>query len=281
MAPMRTAILGAFLLAAATASAAPTVGWVRASGQLDASTPSRYTPLNLLDGLSSTVWCSRNADALSESLSFGFAEPVTLTRVDVSTGNGASAESFHASSRVRKLLLRGPEATATLTLEDRMGPQTVQLAQPMRGKNFTLEVLDSFSAEDPLTPVCLGDVLPFSGTTALAGAALRKLLVYQPGRTEVLGLWYGGPEGAPDRTLTFFLDGTWRSLPEGSGAKGKPLGGKWWTKAGAVWLTVPGLGKVEARPKLNVQKDAAGRPLITLALEGQVGELKQTYRDRR
>jgi hypothetical protein len=281
MGPMRSAPLGAVLLAAAAAHATPTVGWVRASGQLDASTPSRYTPLNLLDGLVSTVWCSRNADALSESLAFGFADPVTLTRLDVSTGNAATVETFHAFSRVRKLLLRGPEATATLTLEDRLGPQTVQLAQPMRGKNFSLEVLDSFAAEDPLTPACLGDVLPFAGATPLAGTVLRKWLVYQPGRTEVLGLWYGGPDGAPDRTLTFFLDGTWRSLPEGPSGRVKPLAGKWGTKAGAVWLTSPGTGKVEARPKVNVQTDATGRPLITLTLEGQVGELKQTFRDRR
>jgi hypothetical protein len=268
-------------LAAATAHATPSVGWVRASGQLDAATPGRYSPLNLLDGLPATVWCSRNADALSETLAFGFAEAVTLTRLDITTGNAASEETFHAFSRVRKLLLRGPDATATLTLEDKLGPQTVQLAKPLRGKAFTLEVLDTTSAEDPLAPACLADVLPFSGTTALAGAGLRKRLGYQPGRTEVLGLWYGGPEGAPDRTLTFFLDGSWRVQPEGRGGKGRPLSGKWWTKAGEVWLSIPGMGKVEARPRLSAQKDASGKPMLALTLEGQVGELKQTYRDRR
>jgi hypothetical protein len=273
--------LPVLLLFAVAAHAAPSVGWVRATGQLDASTPGRYTPLNLLDGLPSTVWCSRDADALSESVAFGFTEPVTLTRLDVTTGNAATSETFHAFSRVRKLLLRGPDATATVTLEDRLGPQSVQLAKPLRGKNFTLEVLDAFSAEDPLAPACLADVLPFSGTTALAGPLLRKRLAYQPGGSEVLGLWYGGPDGAPDRTLSFFLDGSWRMLPEGSGAKGKPLSGTWWTKAGAVWLTVPGMGKVDARPHLSTQKDASGKPVLTLTLEGQVGELKQAYRDRR
>jgi hypothetical protein len=269
------------LLLAAVVHAAPSVGWVRASGQLDASTPGRYTPLNLLDGLPSTVWCSRNADALSENLAFGFAEAVMLTRFDVTTGNAATSETFHAFSRVRKLLLRGPDGTATLSVEDRLGPQTVQLAKPMRGKNFTLEVLDTYSAEDPLAPACLADVLPFSGTTALAGPALRTRLGYQPGRAEVLGLWYGGPEGAPDRTLTFFLDGSWRASPEGSSGKGKPSSGKWWTKAGEVWLTLPGAGKVQAQPRLSVQKDASGKPLLSLSLEGPVGELKQTYLDRR
>jgi hypothetical protein len=273
--------LSACLLLAATAQAAPSVGWVRASGQLDASTPGRYTPLNLLDGLPSTAWCSRGADALSESLAFGFAEPVTLTRLDVTTGNAATSETFHAFSRVRKLLLRGTEGTATISVEDRLGPQTVQLAKPLRGKNFSLEVLDTFSAEDPLAPACLADVLPFSGTTALAGPALRSRLGYQPGRAEMLGLWYGGPEGAPDRTLTFFLDGSWRAAPEGSSAKGKPSSGKWWTKGGEMWLTLPGMGKVQAQPKLSVQKDASGKPLLTLTLDGPVGELKQTYRDRR
>ncbi len=271
----------ALLLAAAAANAAPSVGWVRASGQLDASTPSRYSPLNLLDGLPATAWCSRDADALKETLAFGFAEPVTLTRLEVTTGNAASEQAFHAYSRVRKLLLRGPEATATVTLEDRLGPQSVLLEKPLKGRAFTLEVLDSFSAEDPLAPVCLADLLPFAGATPLAGAVLRKQLGTQPGRTEVLGLWYGGPDGAPDRTLAFFLDGTWRSLPEGSSGHGKPLAGKWWTKAGEVWLTLPGAGKVEARPRVVAQKDAAGKPLVTLVLDGAVGPLKQPYRDRR
>jgi hypothetical protein len=277
---MRLCLL-VFALVTVSARAAPSVGWVRATGQLDASTPARYTPLNLLDGVASTVWCSRSADSLSESVAFGFSEPVTLTRLEVTTGNAATSETFHAFSRVRKLLLRGPDATATLTLEDRLGPQSVQLAKPLRGKNFTLEVLDAFSAEDPLSPVCLADVLPFSGTTDLAGPGLRKRLSYQAGRAEVLGPWYAGPEGAPDRTLTFFLDGSWRSLPEGPGAKGKSLSGTWWTKSGAVWLAIPGMGKVDARPHFTPQKDAAGKPVVTLTLDGPVGELKQVYRDRR
>jgi hypothetical protein len=97
----------------------------------------------------------------------------------------------------------------------------------------------------------------------------------------VLGLWYGGPDGAPDRTLTFFLDGTWHSAPEGPSGKMKPLSGQWWTKAGEVWLSIPGMGKVAARPHVSTKPDAAGKPLATLSFEGQVGELKQTFRDRR
>ncbi len=277
---MRLCCLGVFLLVAHAARAAPSVGWVRATGQLDSSTPGQYTPLNLLDGQPSTVWCTRDADALSESLAFGFAEPVALTRLDVTTGNAASNETFHAFSRVRKLLLRGPDGTATLSVEDKLEAQTVQLAKPLHGKNFTLEVLDTYSAEDPLAPACLADVIPFAGATALAGPVLRTRLDYQPLKAAVLGLWYGGPEGAPDRTLTFFLDGSWRSAPEGSG-KGKPSSGKWWTKTGQLWLTLPGAGKVQAQPQVNVSKDAAGKPLLTLSLQGAVGELKQTYRDRR
>jgi len=267
------------LLAAPAAQAAPRVGWVRASGQLEASTPSRYTPLHLLDGVPSTVWCSRGADALSETLSFGFAEAVTLTRVEVTTGNAASEETFHAFSRVRKLLLRGPSGTATLVLEDRPGPQSLPLPRPMRGQSFTLEVLDTFAAEDVLAAACLADFLPFSGTTALAGAGLRKHLGYQVGGTELLGVWYGGPAGAPDRSLTFFLDGTWRLSPEGSGGRGGSQHGSWWVKAGELWLSIPGMGKVQAHPRLS--GEVGGKAPASLSLEGPVGELKQTFRDRR
>jgi len=268
------------LLAAPAAQATPSVGWVRASGQLDASTPSRYTPLNLFDGLPATVWCSRGADALSETLSFGFAEPVTLTRVEVTTGNAASEETFHAFSRVRKLLLRGPGGVATLVLEDTPGPQSLPLPKPLRGQAFTLEVLDTYPAEDVLAAACLADFLPFSGTAPLAGPVLRKRLGYQPGGTELLGVWYGGPAGAPDRALTFMLDGSWRLAPEGPSGKGKPLRGSWGMKAGELWLNIPGMGKVQAHPRLVVG-EAGGKPAATLSLEGAVGELKQTFRDRR
>ncbi len=276
---MRASALVVVLLTAMAAPASPSVGWVRASGQLDASTPSRYTPLNLLDGVPSTVWCSRGADALSEMLSFGFAEPVTLTRLEVTTGNGASEETFHAFSRVRKMLVRGPTGTATVTLEDRQGPQSVPLPKALRGQIFALEVLDTFPAEDVLASACLADFLPYSGTTPLAGAALRKHLAYQPGASEMLGVWYGGPAGAPDHSLTFFLDGSWRSAPEGPSGRGRPLAGKWGLKDGEVWLSIPGMGKVEAHPRFS-QSMAGGKPVAILSLEGPVGELRQTYRDR-
>lgn len=283
---MRTPLAAALLVAAASAHAVPGVGWIRASGQLASDVPGRYSALNLLDGVSSTVWCSRGADALSETLSFGFAEPVTLSRVEVTTGNAASDQTFHAFSRVRKLLLRGPDATATVAVEDRPGLQSVQLEKPLRGKVFGVEVLDSYSAEDPLAPVCLADLIPYAGSTALAGPALRRSLVYQPARVELLGLWFGGPEGAPDRTLTFFLDGTWRYAPEGTTARVKPLAGKWWLKSGQVWLSLPGHAKVEARPKITRRADAGadpskGKPFATLTFEGAVGELKTSFRERR
>jgi hypothetical protein len=277
---MRPWFTGVALLAAASAPATPKVGWVRASGQLDAETPSRYTPLNLLDGLSSTAWCTRGADALSESVTFGFAEPVKLTRLDVSTGNGTSSEAFHAFSRVRKLLLRGADATATVLLEDKPGPQSVQLEKPLAGRTFLVEVLDTFAAEDPLAPVCMSDLLPFAGVTPLAGAALRKSLGYQPQRAELLGLWYGGPEAAPDRTLAFFLDGTWRYGPEGTSSHVKPLSGKWWVTAGQAWLTLPGHGKVSLQPQVG-RRSGEGKPVTTLSFAGAVGELKQSFRDRR
>lgn len=284
MAVMRTWLACAVLLGPGIVVASPLVGWIRATGQLDAETPARYTPLNLLDGVSSTAWCTRGADALSETVSFGFAEPVKLTRLLVTTGNNSSEESFHAFSRARKLLLRAGEATATFSIEDRREPQSVPLETPLTGKLFTLEVLDAFTAEDPLAAVCLADVVPYAGLNALAGSALKKSLGFQPARGELLGPWYSGPDGAPDRSLTFFLDGTWRSGPEGPG-KVKPLSGKWGVSSGQVWLTVPGVGKVDARAKVNRRPDAAAasrtKPFATLTFDGPVGELKQSYRDRR
>jgi hypothetical protein len=281
---MRSWLACAVILVPGMVYASPLVGWIRATGQLEAEAPARYTPLHLLDAVSSTVWCTRGADALSEVVSFGFAEPVKITRLLVTTGNDTSEESFHAFSRARKLLLRSGETSVTFSVEDRREPQAVPIEPPLSGRSFTLEVLDGFTAEDPLAAMCLADVVPYAGLTALAGPPLRKSLGFQPARAELLGPWYSGPDGAPDRSLTFFLDGTWRYAPEGAG-KVKPLSGKWGVSSGQVWLTVPGPGKVEARPKVNRRPDAAGagkaKPFATLTFDGSVGELKQSFRDRR
>jgi len=279
MARMRTLLAWALVLTAAGADSAPAVGWIRATGQLESENPARYTPLHLLDGIAATAWCTRGGDALSEAVTFGFAEPVKLTRLLVTTGNESSEESFHAFSRARKLLLRSGSASVTFSVEDRREPQSVALEKPLSGKIFSLEVLDSFTAEDPLASVCLGDVLPYAGSTALAGPALRKSLGLQPERAELIGPWYAGPEGTPDRSLTFFLDGTWRSTAEGGSAV-KPLSGKWSLRSGRVWLVIPGLGKVDARPRVTRRADG-GKSAATLSFDGAVGELKQPFRDRR
>lgn len=81
------------------------------------------------DGLSNRYW---GAPALGDSISFGFGTPFRLVAVVVHTGTSAKAQDFRLQARpVRADLVvtsaDGERHTKQLTLNDKPGPQTVQL----------------------------------------------------------------------------------------------------------------------------------------------------------
>ncbi len=269
------------LFVPAAASAQAQIGYAQATGYFKKDTrPTLYQPLHLLDGREATAWCTPTADPLDEQLTFGFKGPATIDEVRIYTGNGFDENSFTEFSRAKKLVIKGPTGAQTLTLADQRGQQAVALNPPLSGQQFTIEVLDQYGAEDLEAPVCLTDIVFYSGGKALNGPWLTRHLKYDRAQAPLLGTWFAGSEGAPDRYLSFYFDGTWRFVyePFDPMQTGAEHGGEY--DAGGARLTVEqAKGKTALKLRRADGKEAAaGR---TLELEGEVpAEMKQPFRDR-
>ena len=165
-------------------------------------------------------------------------------------------------------------------LADQRGLQAIQLRPALQGAQFTIEVLDQFPAEDLDAPVCLTDVVFYSDGKPLNGPWLTQKLKYDPKRAPLLGTWFGGYEGAPDRYLSFFFDGTYRFVyaPYDQPEKEKIFSGAYQVAGSRLTLQLPGKGKVTVR--MDAVRGEGGGKGHTLTLEGDVPEqLKEPFRD--
>jgi hypothetical protein len=274
------ALLGVSL----SAWAAPPVGYAQATGYYKRDTrPTQYQPLNLLDGREVTAWCARGGDALADVLSFGFHGTAKIDEIRVYTGNGFDEASFQRFGRARKLMLKTSTGASTFTVADRRGLQAVTLNPPLKGSNFTLEILDEYPPEDPEMPVCLTDVVFYSDGRPLNGAWMTPKLKYDRHRAPLLGTWYAGYEGAADQTLSFFFDESYRYVfePLDPELKGKVLQGTYDVSGSRIELEIPGKGKVLATIRRDRQEDEKGNVRHTLTLEGAglPASLTTTFRD--
>jgi hypothetical protein len=205
------AALALFLAAPALAGNNGTIGYAQATGYFKKdSRPTLYQPLNLLDARDATAWCSPTSDPLNELLTFGFNGPVKLEELRISSGNNFDASTWNDYGRARKIVVRSGKQSQNITLEDVRGLQTIALNPPMLGSRFTLEVLDTYPAEDPDAAVCLTDVVFVAEGKPLNGPWLTTRLKFDKTSSVVMGTWYGGFEGTPDRFLSFNFDGTFR-----------------------------------------------------------------------
>ena len=275
---MTAALLGLVL------AAAPAVGYVRASGWYErASNPAHYQPLHLVDGDLRTGWCSSGGDALVETISFGVGAPAVVDEVRIATGNQADTNAFHTFARPRKFVLRTEGRASTFSVADTEGTQSVKLDSPLQGTLFALEVLDVEPADDPAMPACISEVQLVSHGKPLADPP-KKLLGWNAPRAALLGTWFAGDEGSPDRTLSFFIDGSWqsRTVVYGEPSRPKVLSGQWgFDKKGSLWIKVPGSAQATVKPIQETKADARGKPRTTLQLSGSVpADLRVTFRDR-
>ncbi|MHA7629579.1 discoidin domain-containing protein [Corallococcus sp. M7] len=159
----------------AAAPAAP--GYAQAEAWLEKEArPDHYVPLNLLDGRDTTVWCAEGEKP--SHVFIGFKEPVTLDEVRVYTGDGTSRDAFKANGRVRKFTLTSVDASRSVTVQDKRGLQAVPLSQPLFGARFILEVADRFPGAKEDSPVCLTDLVLYSGGKPLNGPALATRYKY-------------------------------------------------------------------------------------------------------
>lgn len=277
---MRCAIAKQVLLASmisASAAAGP-VGYLQATGYFKKDTrPTLYQPLNLLDGRAQTAWCSTSSDALDDHLTFGFKQPTALDGLKVVNGNDFDEGTWASFGRARKLELSGGDRRVVFELEDKRGTQTLAIVPPVTGTRFRLEVLDQHPAEDPEAAVCMTDVIPTADGKPLAGPWMTSKLKFDRAAAVVLGTWYAGDPGKPDKFLAFFVDGTFRYSYEPYDAKRntpKAIDGGYEAGAGRVTFELSGK-KVTAR--LALAKGEGTQQ--TLKLEGELPvELAQGFR---
>lgn len=195
----------------AGAAAGQTIGYAQASGYFKKdSRPTLYQPLNLLDGRDATAWCSPTADPLNELLTFGFSGPIRLDELRVSTGNNFDEGTWNDHGRARKFIIRAGKQSKTFTVEDVRGLQSISIDPPLLGSRFSIEILDHYPAEDPDAVVCITDLIFVADGKPLNGSWLTTRLKYDKATAVVMGTWYAGFEGTPDRFLSFNFDGTWR-----------------------------------------------------------------------
>jgi hypothetical protein len=271
------ALLAVFLPFSALA-AAPTVGYAQATGYFKKdSHPALYQPLNLLDGRDSTAWCSSGPDPLNDRLQFGFKEVVKIDEVRVYTGNGADDAAFRQFSRAKRFSFKSANVARAFTVADQRGLQAVTLDPPLSGATFSLEVLDQYPAENPDSPVCVTDIIFYSAGKPLNGSWLTSKLKYDHARAQFLGTWYSGFEGAPERFLSFFFDGTYRLVHEPlDGTKAsRTLAGQYEASLGHVALEIPHDGKQTAK----LVKDQNSRRALSFRGTELPEDLRAPFRD--
>ncbi len=274
--------LGALAFVLAWPAAAGPVGYAQATGYFKKdSRPTLYQPLNLLDGRDATAWCSTTSDPLGELLSFGFKGVTRIDEIKVTTGNNFDEHTFQLFSKAKKLSIKASKGAQAFTIEDQRGPQTITLNPPLEGSRVTIEVLDQYPSDDLDQPVCITDVIFISAGKALTGTWLTTKLKYDKNHAPLMGTWFRGFEGTPDRFLAFNFDGTFRYTFEpydSTLGKAKTIEGTYEASATRLTLEIPGTkGKVALKYSRDENKKAGHGH--TLVLEGEVPEdLKGVFR---
>lgn len=282
------ATLSLALLSGAALGAPPPrsgIGYAQATGYYkQESRPTLYQPLNLLDGRDPTAWCSPTSDPLGEFITVGFNGPVRVDELHISTGNNFDEHTWSTFARAKKLVIKSGKQSQTVELEDARGPQTVTLKTPMTGARFQLEVLDQYPAEEPDQPVCLTDLVFVSDGKPLNGPWLTTRLKYDRGQSSVMGTWYAGYPGTPDRFLSFNFGGGLRYSFEpydATRATPKVVEGTYDVSGARLTLDLAGrrtVLKVTKTPVEGAGEGSTGK-VMQLTLEGDVPEdLKGPWR---
>ena len=139
---------------------------------------------------------------------------MTIDEVRIYTGNNFDEDTFNEFAPRQEARDQGPDRRADLHRRRPARAAGVDLQPAARGRAVHLEVLDQFPAEDPDSPVCVTDVVFYSDGKPLNGAWLTQKLKYDKQPRRVMGTWFAGYDGAPDRFLSFFFDGTFRYIYE-------------------------------------------------------------------
>jgi len=218
-------LIGSLLvLLSAGVAQAGALGYMRASSQfahdLDASI---YHPLNLIDDDPTTMWCEGSAsEGEGEWVRFFFKTSQKIDRIVVvpaaQSGRLIEQVTIDDGSNTVRIDLTA-HASADKTME-----------RPLEGKTYivTISRIGGPNAESklPKDVACLADVMLYFKGHAFGGKVGAERLRFDPARDRLLGPWTGEPFGAPEKFITFSLDGTWEWTfkPLLGGAGGRMFG---------------------------------------------------------
>lgn len=190
-----------------TTARADPLAYVRASSQHKSKDAATFHPINLLDDDPATIWCE-GADGVGEGeeLRIFFKRPQKIDRVIV----GPTPKT---GRRILVVQITDGINTIRVRLDDNAYVEQA-FSPPMKGSKYVITIVqvggpNKVGAEVPADVACLADMLlflkkrPFGGRTALSS------FHYNKHRDQILGPWNGGPLGAPEKFITFALDGSW------------------------------------------------------------------------
>lgn len=262
------ALAGAILAVPAAAQARPQVGWVKADRYAKQKRrPTLYYPGGLLDGRNRTVFCVETDKAPGTRITFGFRGRGKINQVKIVTGDATNSGSFRRSARVKTLVIHELGYVREIRLQDSASTQTVKLNPPLAGETVTVEIKD-VHGEGKLT--CLSDLVFYSRGKALSGSWMGRGLKYSRTRTPLLGIWAAGPEGAPEKFLSLYLDGSFRWVfrPNDPDLKGKTLKGRWMAKGRKLTLKTGGKTLALKLRRKRVVDEFTDEPRVELELSG-------------
>ena len=240
---MRASFLAVLLpvvgVVTASAAHAEDVAFVESSSELDDGKPAS-SMYNAIDGKDTTAWCAKPGDAMP-LLSFGFAEPVTVTSITLLVGatKGTPIDLDKSKKRARIVYIGDNDHRVEAKFKDDVGVQTLELSPPAKGKRIVVEFPGVYDGAAPDAPLCVSEIVLKSKNNELTGASVATKLrsMNGPGK-KLLHEWLDDVS-APTRTLLFNVDGTFayrfEPLLEGKPAK---VRGKWTAAGSSVTFTI-------------------------------------------
>lgn len=116
-----------------------------ASSVLPPAPPATFVAENTLDGDLSTAWKSDGdaAPGVGATLTYRFAEPVRLGRIDLANGDQAGAQEYARDARVKTVTVTTDRAQRTFNIGDSKGFQQLEFDFGMTGQ-VTLRVDETY-----------------------------------------------------------------------------------------------------------------------------------------
>lgn len=186
---------------AAGPALADTLAYVRATSFAPHTDESKYHPLNLADDDPTTVWCEGNdGRGEGEEVTYFFKRPQRIDRVIITP-------SPHSDPAIQSIRFSDGYRSVDLNVGDVVVEKS--FAPPMQGKEYTITITRVAPGTTGPLRSCLADVMLYWKKRPFGGRTPPSALRYNRYQDRLLGVWNGGPMGAPEKTLTFALDGTW------------------------------------------------------------------------